>query len=271
MLTRDCPEEGDLEPYGFATEDTSAAYAYSEAFVKTLDSAIRANFGTDLWHDILASQNVPKHATAWSTHVGWGDALNTGGYFTGAPSFLTSIVRSNQDEPPARHSAHSTADSSIEGEPCIHHVDLEGLSPSPESSEPDAESAELDVSNTPEDFDDKDSATHNIMPLDAMLKVMRLAQTIQRAARRFKSLLLQSNRPHPLYIHLLHGDNLRAADWNGSSDPYVIVSVLESTKPPHLDNIAAVQTTKSDIAYKTLQPQWDQRLLLYDTLPVVTS
>ncbi|ETV97415.1 hypothetical protein, variant 1 [Aphanomyces invadans] len=256
-ITRDCIEEGVLEPSIVAKEDMSATYAYSAEFVKTLDNAIRANFGTSLWHDILASQNVPKYAMSWPSH-GWSDALHCGGFVSPASTLSVNTKNAHIAEScPRDYSLHDSVDTfpppisdttpqtdlthSAASEGCTIHVDEASLG----------------------NFDE----CPTLVPLDAMLKVMRLAQTIQRAARKFKSLLRNSKHPRPMYIHLLHGDNLRAADWNGASDPYVVVTVLESSNPRNLE---AAQTTKSDIVYKTLNPHWDQRLLLPAVAPSAT-
>ncbi|KAG9405085.1 hypothetical protein AC1031_004191 [Aphanomyces cochlioides] len=231
-LTRDCIEEGILDAADVKPQAPLSSL-YSPEFVWKLDGAIQATFGSALWQDILHSQ---KMTPTWSTH-GWSEIVAE------QNSLYASAIETRRKEPTNIFPGLTTEEAAPEE---VQEGELtEEATPDEVQKEEPAEEVAIAAGPEPVDV---------LPPLESMLKLIRLAQSVKRAARKFKSLL--SLRDHPMYIHLLHGSNLRAADWNGASDPYVLVTCFEGK------HRANTQTIKSEIAFKTLEPQWDQRILL---------
>ncbi|KAF0699675.1 Aste57867_9775 [Aphanomyces stellatus] len=301
-FTQDCIEDGVLEPTAVVDDEPTPHYPYSTEFVRTLDVAIRANFGSALWQDILQAQNVPPHydqhvarKMTWSADESTGTSSSSAvevGPLTGkltGPKWGTSGVDTTLHD--------QTADGGVDGNvirpfkidarvvplPPMDDDELQKLEapPTPTHSIIDEDEPVVEIPGSMATIEDVAVAVDEMLikmdeeveeeivetsngptnadvlsavPPDAMCRLIRLAQTIKLAAKKFKALLRPKD--HPYFIHLLHADDLRAADWNGASDPYVLVSCFEAK-----DGINT-QTAKTEIIYKTLAPKWDQRLVL---------
>ena len=62
-------------------------------------------------------------------------------------------------------------------------------------------------------------------------------------------------------VHCREGKNLVSMDWNGKSDPYLVVKL-------------GPYSSKSSIKYKTLSPSWSESFFLYyhpDIVGVMTA
>ncbi|EQC30968.1 hypothetical protein SDRG_11441 [Saprolegnia diclina VS20] len=242
-LTKECIEEGILMAPEEASSMEDAPYfqRFSADFFEQLDMLVEMHFGSALWQDILQAQQPQKKKTSpWEPSEAW---TLLGPSTTGllGPTTVESMYASEPlEDNQVTHDLPSPA-----AETCTTQCSL-----------PAFEMTETTDAMTPE------------LRLDAMLRMVRLARTIQRAAQKFKQLLHRSERPMQLQIHRATG--LRPADWNGFSDPYVIVTAFELRGVQTRYEVANYMMTKTEIQYKTLNPVWDFTVLLPHMTPETT-
>ncbi|OQR80864.1 hypothetical protein ACHHYP_17103 [Achlya hypogyna] len=220
-------EEVDDMAHGDNADVAPYFSVFSADFFEQLDALVDTHFGTALWQDIIKTQQpLRRRKSVWEPSDGW--------TMVPVKAQLTTLDSVYLDESPE--------------DPNV---------PEPDIPEPEDNQATHEVHAAAE--------THLLTPeapmgLDAMLRIARLARTIQRAAQKFKRLLHRKERPMQLQIH--RAANLRSADWNGYSDPYVIVTAFEQRGVQTRYEAANYALTKTEIQYKTLNPVWDFTVIL---------
>lgn len=94
-------------------------------------------------------------------------------------------------------------------------------------------------------------------PKDEFFKMVRISRHVKIAARKFKN--LTKSVKTPLIVKVVRANDIRGADWNGKSDPFVIVTGHRMS-----DGQAEEQQyyVKSDYKRNTVSPEWNEELLL---------